>query len=198
MPPVLAVIMPRVTARRPRRVAAPLHSLVGHAAARGRAVVDTLEQADLSAVQRPLPVHLAAEVRVGATTRQDVVEGLGPVFGLNRGAVDAVGVEAATRASRQFHELFAVLVRDGELDADVQRGDDGRVRELPDVEVVAGLDARQGFNVLLHLLRVDSRGRGLEEYLGRRLGQGDGGAEDDERDEEGHGRVGVEAVGRFC
>lgn len=81
-----------------------------------------------------------------------------------------------------------------EGDLDVQTSDDLRVRELPNVNVVAGDDARDVLDIFLDIVDVEVVGGGLEEDLGGRGGQGDGGAEDDEGDEERDCRVGVEAV----
>ncbi|KFY19801.1 hypothetical protein V491_04204, partial [Pseudogymnoascus sp. VKM F-3775] len=68
-------------------------------------------------------------------------------------------------------------------------GDDLGVGELPDMDVVAGDDAGDVLDVLFNVVNVKVVGGGLQKDLGGRRGQGDGGAEDDECDEERNGRI---------
>lgn len=84
-----------------------------------------------------------------------------------------------------------------EGDLDVKTGDDLGVRELPDVDMVAGDNAGDVLDVLFDVVNVEMVGGGLEKDLGGRRSQRDGGAENDEGDEEGDGRISVEAVGGF-
>lgn len=76
----------------------------------------------------------------------------------------------------------------------MQAGDDLGVGELPDVDVVAGDDAGDVLDVFFDVVDVEVVGGSLEEDLGGCGGEGDGGAEDDDGDEEGDRWVSVEAV----
>ncbi|GKT64693.1 hypothetical protein ColTof3_12032 [Colletotrichum tofieldiae] len=162
------------------------------AAAAGRAVVDALQKARL----------LRRAEGGGAVVLDDLLLFAGVVvlvvaaeLGLDGGRVDAVGVEALAGALGELHVLLAALGGDGEVDVDVQGGDDLGVGELPDVDVVAAEDAGQVLDILADLLEVNVVGGGLEENLGGRLGEGNGRLENDEGDEQGDGGVGVEAAG---
>lgn len=116
-------------------------------------------------------------------------------LGLDGGAVDAVCVKTLADGPGNLHVACrAALGGDVEGNLDVQTSDDLGVRELPDVYVVAGDDAGDILDIFLDVVDVEVVRGGLEEDLGCRGGQGDGGAEDDEGDEEGDCRVGVEAV----
>ncbi|GKT41798.1 uncharacterized protein ColSpa_01978 [Colletotrichum spaethianum] len=116
-------------------------------------------------------------------------------LGLNGGCVNAVGVEALAGALGELHVLLTALGGDGEVDVDVQGGDDLGVGELPDVDVVAAEDTGQVLDVLADLLEVNVVRGGLEENLGSRLGEGNSGLENNESDEQRDGGIGVEAAG---
>ncbi|GJD02771.1 hypothetical protein ColKHC_11596 [Colletotrichum higginsianum] len=116
-------------------------------------------------------------------------------LGLDGGCVNAVGVQALAGALGELHVLLATLGRDGEVDVNVQGGDDLGVRELPNVYVVAAEDTGQILDILAYFLEVDVVGSGLKEDLGGGLGEGDGRLENDQGNEQRDGRVGVEATG---
>lgn len=115
-------------------------------------------------------------------------------LGLDGGAVDAVAVETLADAPGQLHVLFAAELGDGKGHLDVHGGDDLRVRQLPDVDVVAAEHAGEALDVLADVVDVDVVGRGLQQDLGRRLSQRDGRPQDDGRDQQRHHRVRVHAV----
>lgn len=116
-------------------------------------------------------------------------------LGLDGGAVDAVCVQALADRPGDLHvACSAAFGGDVEGDLDVQTSDDLGVRELPDVDVVAGDDAGDVLDVLFDVVDVEVVGGSLEEDLGGRGGQGDGGAEYDDGDEEGDSGIGIEAV----
>lgn len=118
-------------------------------------------------------------------------------LGLDGGAVNTVAVQTLTHTTGQAHVALAAVVGDGEGDLNVQGSDNLGVGQLPDVDVVAAENALEILNVFADVVEVDVVGRGLQEDLGGGLGQGDGGLEDDQRDEEGDDRVRVHAVGPF-
>ena len=115
------------------------------------------------------------------------------VLGLDRGAVDSVVVQARANLPGEIHVLVTAGRRDGEVHLNVQRGNEARVVELPDVNVVAANYALQILDVFPYLLQVDVLGSRLEQDLGSREGKRDGRAEDNDRDEERDGRIGIEA-----
>lgn len=117
------------------------------------------------------------------------------VLGLDRGAVDPIVVQARPDLAGEIHVLVAAGCRNGEVHLDVQRGDEACVVELPDVDVVAANHALQVLDVFTYLLQVNVLGRRLEKNLGRREGERDGGAKDNDGDEERDGGIGVEASG---
>ena len=86
---------------------------------------------------------------------------LEPELGLDRGAVDAVGMETLARPLREPHVLLAALFRDGEGYLDVHGRDDFGVGELPDVNVVAAQYAGEVLDILPDIVEVDVFGRGL-------------------------------------
>lgn len=65
----------------------------------------------------------------------------------------------------------------------MQRGNEAGVVELPDVDVVAANYTLQILNVFADLLEVDMFGGRLEQDLGSRKSERDGGAEDDDSNE---------------
>lgn len=114
---------------------------------------------------------------------------------LNGCAVNTEAVEAFACSSGQFHVLLPTVGVDMEGDLEMHAGDDLRVGELPDVDVVAADDAGEGLDVLTDLGDADVLRGGLQEDLGGGTRQGDGRLENNGCDEERYCRVGVELAG---
>lgn len=104
-------------------------------------------------------------------------------------------MQALAHGPRERHVARGALALEIELDLDVQRGDHFGVAELPHVQVVAADDAVELADVVFDVVDADACGDGLEQDAGRGEAEGDGGGEDDESDDEGYERVGVEAPG---
>lgn len=126
------------------------------------AIVDALEQA------RHVALGLSAAPRGGVAVEGEGA-GLAMVaalieaeLGLDGGAVDAVGVQALAGLLGELHVLLPALLRDGEGHLDVHRGDELRVRQLPDVYMVAADDAGKVLDVLLDLRELEVVGGCLE------------------------------------
>lgn len=132
---------------------------------------------------------LIARVRAAAV----VVVRVEAELGLDGGGVDAVGVQAAAHRFGQFHVPRGTLAFEVEFDLDVQAADQLGVAQLPDVHVVAGHDARQVFDVRFDVFHVDADGDGLQEDARGGFAERDGGGEDYGGDDQGDGRVHVEA-----
>lgn len=107
--------------------------------------------------------------------------------------MDPVLMQAAPHRARKLHVPRRALALEIVLDLDVQGSDELGVAELPDVEVVAAQDAGEEADVFLDVVDGEPGGYGLEEDAGGGFAERDGGAEDDDGDDEGDGGVGVEA-----
>ena len=79
-------------------------------------------------------------------------------LGLDGSAVDAIRMETLAYLARQLHILLRVRIRHGEFDQDVQRGYNLRVRELPDVDVVAALNVIEFLDIGLDMADFDVLG----------------------------------------
>lgn len=170
-----------------RRGAAPLAD----------AVVDALKQAGIiAALDLRTAARRGVAVEGGKCAILAMAAGLVEAeLGLDGGAVDTVGVKALASLLGELHVLLAALLGDGEGDLDVEGGHELRIRQLPNVHVVAADDPGEVLDVLLDLRQLEVVRRRLEEHLGGCAGEGDGRLEDDEGDEERDGRVGVLASG---
>lgn len=111
--------------------------------------------------------------------------------------VDTVGVQAFANRLGNGHVLLgSIRGGDAECDLDVHGSDNLRVAELPDMDVVAGYNAWNRLNILLDIVDVKVVWCSLEEDLCCCGGKWDGGAENDQGDEEGDGWIGVETLWR--
>lgn len=115
-------------------------------------------------------------------------------LGLDRDAVDTVGVKALLDLASQLHVLLSTSLRYRQSDLDVHGGHDLGVRQTPNMEVVAVDDAGQCHDVLPHVANIDVVRSSLQENLGRPKGERQGTLENDEGDEERNGRIGVVLV----
>lgn len=113
-------------------------------------------------------------------------------FGLDGGAVDAEAVKTLSCSAGEFHILLPTMRVDGERDLDVHAGNELGVGQLPDVNVVAGDDSRESFNVVSDFLDADVLWGGLKEDASGGQSQGNRGLEDNDGDEEGDSRISVE------
>lgn len=82
------------------------------------------------------------------------------------------------------------------LDDHVRGSDDLLLIELPNVQLVHALHARDGLEVALDVVELEARGCGLQKDCTGALNEGDGGEGDHYGNEEGDGGVGVEALWR--
>ena len=89
------------------------------------------------------------------------------------------------------HILLATVLLWVEAKLDVERSNHFNVAELPDVELVHGLDTGDAGDVVLDLVEDDALRDALQKDLGGGFDEGDGGAGYDAGDEEGDGGVGV-------
>ena len=169
----------------------------GGAAALSHAIVDALQETrafsssdTLAQVRRP--VRVAGKLPELLLCVLDVVVGLIKTeLGLDRSAVNAVGVEALPHPLGEDHVFLASCLGDREGDLDVHRGDNLGVRQLPDVYVVAGDDSGKALDVFTDVLNLDSLRRGLQEDLGCGKSKRECGLENDEGDEQRDSRIGV-------
>lgn len=119
-------------------------------------------------------------------------------LGLDSGAVDAKAMETLSRSLGQLHVLFAAVCVDREGNLKVQASHNLGVRELPHMDVVTADDTWQTLNVLADLGNGDVlRGR-LQENSRRGSGEGNRGLQDDERNEQGDGRIAVQLSRPVC
>lgn len=112
-------------------------------------------------------------------------------LGLDGDTVNTVAVEALPGPFDQLHVLLAAVCIDGEGHLEMQACHHLGIRQLPDVNVVAADDARQLLDILADVLDANVFGGCLEEDSGSSEGERDRGLEDDGRDQERHGGIGV-------
>jgi len=129
----------------------------------------------------------------GVSAAAVVVLGVEAELGLDGGGVDAVGVKATADGKREFHVASRTLTLEVEFDLNVQAADKLGVTELPDVDVVARHDAREVFDVGLDVVHVDAGRDCLKENARCGFAEGNCGGQDNGSDDEGDGRVHVEA-----
>lgn len=160
----MAIPIMRMSALRPRRVR-------HNAASPARAILNAGKQA--------IPIRLAASGRAVQAGRSRGLPGMvvcrvEAELGLDRGAVDSIVVQAGPDLPGELHVLVTAGRRNGEVHLDVQRGNQARVVELPDVNVVAADYALQVLDIFPYLLEIDVLGRRLEKDLGSRKSERDG------------------------
>lgn len=143
---IMVRVAARITNRRSRRRAAALL----------RTVIHALQQARIlgRASDRRRSVELLACLVV-------TVALIEAKFGLYGGAVDAVCMQTLSHALGEDHVLLAAGLGNRERDLDVQGCDNLGVRELPDVHMMTGDDARQRLYVLANVCQIDILGCGL-------------------------------------
>lgn len=74
---------------------------------------------------------------------------------LDSGAVDAEAVETLSGPASQLHVLLTTMRVDGERNLDMHAGDELRVGELPDVDVMAGNNTGECLDILANLGNAD-------------------------------------------
>lgn len=95
-------------------------------------------------------------------------------LGLDRSAVDSIFVQTLPDLPGELHPLVTAGRGNWEVHLDVQRGNEARVVELPDVDVVATDYTLQVLDIFPYLLEVDVLGRCLEQDLGSCKSEWDG------------------------
>jgi hypothetical protein len=113
-------------------------------------------------------------------------------LGLYRSAVNAETVETLAGTSSQFHVLFTTVGVNGERNLEMHACNELGVRELPDVDMMAGNNARKSFDILSDLGNADMLGGGLQKNSRSASGKRNTCLEDDSCNEQGDGRVGVD------
>lgn len=188
----------RVRGRRSRRAAALVRAaLVSALEQTGVRLADTTRFAGDTAcwvgvagggAVRAVPVLVA-----GVSAAAVIMLGVKAELGLDGGGVNTVGVEAAADGQGELHVACGALALEVEFDLDVQAADELGVAELPDVDVVAGDDAGEIFDVGFDVFDADSSRNGLQEDARGGLAERNGGGENDGSDDKRDGRVHVEA-----
>lgn len=111
--------------------------------------------------------------------------------------VNAIFMQTLTNGGCQLHVSLRALGAEVEVDSDVEGGDELGVGELPDMEVVAGLDTGQVLDIIADVVDFNAVRHGLEENAGCGFAERDGRAENDDCDNKRNGRVEVEAAREF-
>ena len=128
---------------------------------------------------------------VGAATV--IMLGIETELGLDGGRVDAVGVQAAADSQSQLHVASGTFSLEVKLDLDMQATNQFGVAELPDVDVVAGDNTREVFDVGLDVVNANAGGDSLEENARGSFAEWNSGCENDRCDDERNHRIHVEA-----
>lgn len=179
-----AVAVRRVTSSTDRR--APRRGLSAWAAALGLAVVDALEQ-----------TRVTFNAVKGAIEGKSVSVCFVPVLlveaelGLDGGAVDAEAMETLSGPTSQLHVLLPTVRIDGEGNLDMHAGDELRVRELPDVDVMAGNNTGECLDILANLGDADMLRGSLEKDPCGAASEGNASLENDGGNEQGDGGIGI-------
>lgn len=146
----------------------------------------------------PIPISdltLPFIIRRGPTAAGMIMVLIEAKLRLDGRRMDTVLVQALPDRPRERHVACGAFALEIVFDLDVQRGDHLGVAELPHVQVVAADDAREQTDVVFDVVHADACGHGLEQDAGCGEAERDGGGEDDDGDDEGYERVGVEAPG---
>lgn len=112
---------------------------------------------------------------------------------LDGAAMNAVFVETFADLARNLHISLAPFVFEFESNLYVQRCDEPRVVELPDVKVMATEYAGYVSDVVLDVVDVETLRHRLQKDTGGGTAEWESGHEDNDCDDERHERVAVEA-----
>lgn len=106
--------------------------------------------------------------------------------------VNAVCVQASPNCASELHVACRTLTLEVIVHLHVERSNQFGITELPDMKVVAAQDSREVDDIALNILNVDASGSGLEKNAGSGLAKRDGGAENDDGDDQRNQRIRVE------
>lgn len=114
---------------------------------------------------------------------------------LDGGAVDAEAVETLPGPTSQLHVLLTTMRVDGERDLDMHAGDELRVGELPDVNVMAGNNTGECLDILTNLGNADVLRGSLEQDSCGTARERNASLENDGGDEQRDSGIGIHLSG---